>query len=59
MFLVDAVGINITVKVQTYMILHAAQELGTRDGGWPDQYVAVPRQDSLWREDRTAAGEGA
>lgn len=43
----------------SYWTLHAAQELGTRDGGWPDQYVAVPRQDSLWREDRTAAGEGA
>ena len=45
----------------SYWALHAAQELGTRDGDgvWPDQYVAVPRQDSLWREDRTAAGESA
>ncbi|MCE2493777.1 MAG: hypothetical protein J4F40_14435 [Alphaproteobacteria bacterium] len=43
----------------SYWTLHASQELGMRDGGWPDQYVAVPRQDSLWRKDRNAAGESA
>ncbi len=43
----------------SYWSLHATQELGMRDGGWPDQYVAVPRQDSLWRKDRNAAGESA
>ena len=40
-----------------YWTLHASQEHGVRDGGWPNQYVTVPRQDSLWRKDRTAAGE--
>ena len=43
----------------SYWGLHASQELGMRDGGWPNQYVAVPRQDSLWRKDRSAAGESA
>ncbi len=43
----------------SYWTLHASQELGMRDGGWPEQYVAVPRQDSLWRKDRNAAGESA
>ena len=43
----------------SYWGLHASQELDMRDGGWPDQYVAVPRQDSLWRKDRSAAGESA
>ena len=43
----------------SYWGLHASQELSMRDGGWPDQYVAVPRQDSLWRKDRSAAGESA
>lgn len=43
----------------SYWSLHASQELGMLNGGWPDQYVAVPRQDSLWRKDRNAAGESA
>lgn len=43
----------------SYWTLHASQELDMRDGGWPDQYVSVPRQDSLWRKDRNAAGERA
>jgi anthraniloyl-CoA monooxygenase len=43
----------------SYWSLHASQNLGMFDGGWPDQYVAVPRQDSLWRKDRNAAGESA
>ena len=42
-----------------YWTLHASQRLGMPDGGWPPQYVAVPRQDSLWRKDRRAAGESA
>jgi anthraniloyl-CoA monooxygenase len=39
-----------------YFALHAAQQAETPDVAWPNQYIAVPRQDALWRKDRNAAG---
>jgi anthraniloyl-CoA monooxygenase len=53
----DLVALGRRFLRDPYWVLHASQELEHQPFElWPIQYTTVPRQDRIWKRDRSAAG---